>query len=142
MTDRYSLRVPLRVRWAEADAQGIVFNGHYLTYFDVAVTEYWRTIGLPYPQGLEGTGVDVFAVKSTVEYKAPAHFDDELTICVRIARLGNSSMTFELAIERDANIITRGELIYACADPLKHCAVNIPDLLRSAITQFEAQAAA
>jgi len=43
-------RHALRVRWAEVDMQGVVFNGHYLTYCDVCVTEYWRAIGVPYPQ--------------------------------------------------------------------------------------------
>ena len=51
----------LRVRWAEVDKQDIVFNGHYLTYFDVGVTEYYRAIGKPYPdailaEGSEGAG--------------------------------------------------------------------------------------
>ncbi len=44
-------RMPLRVRWAEVDRQGVVFNGHYLTYCDVCVTEYWRAVGLAYPNG-------------------------------------------------------------------------------------------
>ena len=43
------------MRWAETDLQGIVFNGHYLTYFDVAITEYWRAIGKPYPASFEAT---------------------------------------------------------------------------------------
>ena len=50
----------LRVRWSEVDMQGIVFNGNYLNYFDVAFTEYWRAIGLPYPEGIAGTGGDLF----------------------------------------------------------------------------------
>ena len=73
--DAFRLREQLRVRWAETDLQGIVFNGHYLTYFDVAITEYWRAIGLPYPAAFAGIGVDVFAGKSTVEYLAPARYD-------------------------------------------------------------------
>ena len=48
----------LRVRWAEVDKQNIVFNGHYLTYFDVAITEYWRCIGVPYPAIPERWGTD------------------------------------------------------------------------------------
>src|SRR5262245_8085603 len=110
----FRLRERLRVRWAETDAQGIVFNGHYLTYFDVAITEYWRAIGLPYPEALAGTGVDLFAVKSTVEYLAPAHYDDMIEIGCRAAHLGRSSILFELAIWRGGEAITRGEVIYVC----------------------------
>jgi acyl-CoA thioester hydrolase len=135
--DAFRLRERLRVRWAETDAQGIVFNGHYLTYFDVAITEYWRAIGLPYPAALEGTGVDLFAVKSTVEYLAPARYDDWIDVGCRAARLGRSSITFELAIWRDGQAITKGEVVYACADPVERRSVPIPDMLRQAIAAFE-----
>ncbi len=85
---------PLRVRWAEVDRQGIVFNGNYLHYFDVGITEYWRAIGCPYPDGLVGQGSDLFVKKATVEYHAPAGYDDVLDVCVRVARIGRSSLQF------------------------------------------------
>ena len=65
----------LRVRWSEVDRQDIVFNGHYLTYFDLAMTEYLRAMGFPYPAGLLDAGSDLFVVKAIVEYKASAHYD-------------------------------------------------------------------
>ena len=135
--DRFRLRERLRVRWAETDAQGIVFNGHYLTYFDVAITEYWRAVGLPYPAALEGTGIDLFAVKSTVEYLAPARYDDVIEVGCRSARIGRSSLAFELAIWRDGQPITRGELVYVCADPVARKSQPIPDRIREAIAAFE-----
>jgi acyl-CoA thioester hydrolase len=133
----FRLRERLRVRWAETDAQGIVFNGHYLTYFDVAITEYWRAVGLPYPAALAGTGVDLFAVKSTVEYVAPARYDDVIEVGCRAARLGRSSITFELAIRRDGQLLTRGEVVYACADPVARKSCPIPDRIRQAIAAWE-----
>ena len=136
-TIAYKLRERLRVRWSETDAQGIVFNGHYLTYFDIAITEYWRAIGLPYPSALEGTGVDLFAVKSTVEYLAPARYDDIIDVGCRAARLGRSSIGFALAIWRDGEPITKGDVVYACADPVARRAVPIPLPLRAAIEAFE-----
>ena len=72
----YTFFHSLRVRWAEVDPQGIVFNGNYLTYLDVATTEYYRQLGMSYPADLLRGGGDLFAVKSTLEYRAPAHFDD------------------------------------------------------------------
>jgi acyl-CoA thioester hydrolase len=136
-TPTFRLRERLRVRWAEVDLQGIVFNGHYLTYFDIAVTEYWRAIGLPYPHAFEGTGVDLFAVKSTVEYRAPARYDDMIDVGCRVARLGRSSIVFELAIWRDGDEITRGELVYVCADPVARKGIAIPDAVRAAIRAWE-----
>jgi acyl-CoA thioester hydrolase len=136
-TDAYKLRERLRVRWSETDAQGIVFNGHYLTFFDIAITEYWRAIGLPYPAALEGTGVDLFAVKSTVEYLAPARYDDWIEVGCHAARIGRSSIAFDLAIWRDAQPITKGEVVYVCADPAERRSVPVPDKLRQAIAAFE-----
>src|SRR5438477_8847388 len=89
----------LRVRWAEVDMQKIVFNGHYLTYIDTAVAEYWRAIGLPYPEGyVERYGNDLYLRKATVEYVGSARYDEMLTVLSRVSRLGRSSMTFSFAI--------------------------------------------
>ena len=67
----------LRVRWAEVDKQGIVFNGCYLTYFDVGVTEYYRALGHPYPmKDLLAAGLDLYARKAQIEFHAAAEYDD------------------------------------------------------------------
>src|SRR5205814_8385537 len=92
----------LRVRWAEVDMQQIVFNGHYLTYIDTSIAEYWRAIGLPYPEGyVERYGNDVYLRKATLEYLGSARYDEMLTVLSRVARLGRSSMTFNFEIYAD-----------------------------------------
>jgi len=120
----------LRVRWAESDPQGIVFNGHYLTYFDVGITEYWRALGVPYPSTIERFGVDLFVVKATVEYHVPARYDDELDIGVRVGRIGNSSMQFVLGIFRGKEHLTSGEVIYVAAHPETRKSQTVPQDLR------------
>lgn len=127
----------LRVRWAEVDRQGIVFNGHYLTYFDVAVTEYYRAIGHPYPGDLVGAGTDLFAKKAQIEYHASAGYDDVLDVCVRVARLGNSSFEFALEIYRGEQLLVSGVLVYVNADPVSKRSRPLPDFLRQAILRFE-----
>jgi acyl-CoA thioester hydrolase len=116
----YRHRVPMRVRWAEADMQGVVFNGHYLTYCDVCVTEYWRALGLRYPDDFLQQGSDTFVRKATLAYHAPARFDDELEVCGRAARVGRSSLLFVIEIFRrgapEAALI-EAELVYVNADP-------------------------
>ena len=112
-------RLPLRVRWAEVDLQAVVFNGHYLTYADVCATEYWRAIGVPYPAGFAELGIDAFVRKATVEYRAPARYDDELLVCGRMARLGRSSANFAVAVYRAADAsrtLVDAELVYVCVD--------------------------
>jgi YbgC/YbaW family acyl-CoA thioester hydrolase len=130
----------LRVRWAEVDMQKIVFNGHYLTYIDTAVAEYWREIGLPYPQGyVERYANDVYLRKASVEYLGSARYDDLLTICCRVARLGRSSMTFAFEIYREAEEtpLVTAELVYVNADPATMKAVLLPEELRARITTYE-----
>ncbi|MGE5639873.1 MAG: acyl-CoA thioesterase [Clostridia bacterium] len=129
----------LRVRWAEVDMQKIVFNGHYLTYIDTAVAEYWRAIGLPYPEGyVDRFGNDVYLRKATVEYLGSARYDDVLTVLVRVARLGNTSMTFAFEIygEKPAPLVT-AELVYVNADPLTMKAAPLPQELRGRVQRFE-----
>ena len=127
----------LRVRWAEVDRQGIVFNGHYLTFFDVAVTEYWRTIGVRYPEDIVANGSDIFAVKAVLEYHAPALYDDLLDVCARVSKIGRSSMQFELAIFRSNERLVSGQLIYVNADSGTRKSLPVPDFLRLAIDGFE-----
>lgn len=139
----YSCSHRLRVRWAEVDMQEVVFNGHYLTYIDTAVAEYWRAIGLPYPHGyVERYGNDVYLRKCTLEYLAPARYDDMLEVFVRVARLGRTSMTFSFEIDRvepapaGLPLIT-AELVYVNADPHTMTSAPLPAALRELIVKFE-----
>ena len=127
----------LRVRWAEVDKQDIVFNGHYLTYFDVAITEYWRALGLAFPAFLERWGTDLFVVKAGIEYRGPARYDDVLDIGVRIDRVGNSSLHFRFGIFRADEHLIGGELIYVNADPATRKPVAVTPELRGMIDAFE-----
>jgi acyl-CoA thioester hydrolase len=132
----FTFNHPLRVRWAEADLQGIVFNGHYLTYADVGITEYFRAMGQAYSGETGVQGADFFAVRTLLEYRAPARFDDMLTIHVRVARLGNSSMQFTIGIYRDSELLVTGEVTYVHAGADRRPS-SIPESFRAAIRNFE-----
>jgi acyl-CoA thioester hydrolase len=130
---------PFRVRYSEIDAQGIVFNAHYLTYFDTAITEYFRVIGCDYKALVTEGGSDFHTVKSLVEYKAPLAFDEEIEVGVRTGRIGNSSLTFALAIRGRGETAVRatGEIVWVNTDQATHTATALPDALKAAITAFE-----
>jgi acyl-CoA thioester hydrolase len=130
--------IPLRVRWSEVDPQSIVFNAHYLTYCDICVTEYWRALGIRYPEDvLHAHGVDIFVVKSTLEYHASARFDDELELRGRMARLGRSSMLFGVEMYRGDEHLITGEIVYVCADPATQKSAAIPGVVREIIEGYE-----
>ena len=86
-----------RVRYAEIDAQAVVYNSRYLEYFDLALTEYWREAGL-YDRTTVAGGLEFHLAKAVVEYKAPIELDEEIMLCARTARIGNSSITVALEI--------------------------------------------
>lgn len=133
----FTLVHSLRVRWAEVDRQGVVFNPHYFTYFDVAVGEHWRALDYPYPGAMTAAGTDVFAIKASAEFHGSAAYDEILDIGCRVARLGRSSMQYLFGIWRGAEHLTSGELIYVHTDLATRKSVPLPDSLREAILRFE-----
>jgi YbgC/YbaW family acyl-CoA thioester hydrolase len=128
----------LRVRWAEIDAQQIVFNGHYLTYFDTAIAGYWRALALPYATTMAYLGGDLFVRKATVEYEGSARYDDVLDVGIRCTRIGNSSMVFTAAAFRQDELLVSGELVYVFAEPQVQASKPVPQELRDVLQGFEA----
>ncbi|HEY9066681.1 MAG TPA: YbgC/FadM family acyl-CoA thioesterase [Burkholderiaceae bacterium] len=128
----------LRVRWAEIDAQKIVFNGHYLMYFDTAFAGYWRALALPYAETMESIAGDLYVRKATLEYHASARYDDVLDVGLRCARIGNSSILFDGAVFRQDELLVGCELVYVFADPHAQTSKPVPDSLRAVLQGFEA----
>jgi YbgC/YbaW family acyl-CoA thioester hydrolase len=129
----------LRVRWAEVDMQRIVFNGHYLLYFDTAVGGYWRSLAMPYHETMEMLGGDLYVRKATLEYLASAHYDERLQVGIRCERIGNSSMRFIGCVFRGQTPLVTSELVYVFADPATQTSKPVPPTLRSVLEAFEAR---
>ena len=130
---------PLRVRWSEVDMQRIVFNPHYMTYFDTAFSDYWRQLALPYEASMQALGGELFMKKATVEYFASAHYDDALSVGWVLHQMGNSSCQFSGAIFRGKDLLTTGELLYVFADAQTQQSRPIPAALRDAFTAHQAR---
>lgn len=128
----------LRVRWAEVDMQKIVFNAHYLMYFDTAIADYWRALALPYEEAMHQLEGDLYVKKATVEFHASARMDDQIDVAMRCTRIGNSSMTFEGAIFRGDDLLITCELVYVFADPATQTSRPVPPALRAVLMGYEA----
>jgi YbgC/YbaW family acyl-CoA thioester hydrolase len=128
----------LRVRWAEVDMQRIVFNGHYLLYFDTAVAGWWRALGLPYHDTMAPLAGDFFVRKATLDYLGSARYDDQLEVGLRCQRIGTSSMLLQGAVFRGEQALVTGELVYVFADPAAQTPKPIPDSLRALYLGYEA----
>ena len=127
----------LRVRWAEVDMQKVVFNAHYLMYFDTAMTDYWRFLALPYEATMFALAGEPFVKKATVEFHASARLDDQLDVALKCERIGTSSMLFTGAIFRGEQRLVTGELLYVFADPVAQTSKPVPDALRAIFLAYE-----
>lgn len=125
----------LRVRYGECDPQNIVFNGNYLHYFDIAVTELYREAIGGWSE-VQSHGVDAVVAEANVRYLAPLHFDDEFEIAVSVERMGDTSMILALTIDRAGERCTEGSLRYVFVEAGGGPTVSIPDPLREALAPF------
>ena len=128
----------LRVRWAEVDMQKIVFNAHYLMYFDTAIADYWRALALPYEEAMLALGGDLYVRKATVEFNASARVDDVLDVGMKCVRVGNSSILFLGGLFRGEELLVTCDLVYVYADPATQTSKPVPPLLREILAGYEA----
>jgi acyl-CoA thioester hydrolase len=140
LTDRrppFKYSALTRVWFSDTDAQGVVYYGRYLPYFDHARTEYHRHLG---SLGVHGvTGAELVMRASNVEYHAPARFDDLLECFMRISRLGRTSVTYEgvaLRLPDDALMVTATQTL-VLVDRETRRPVPIPEDAREPIRAFE-----
>ena len=114
----------------------MVFNGNYLHYFDIAVTELWREAIGGWGEMVEREGVDAVVAEATVRYLKPLRFEDEIELVVSVAELGNTSMRIGFAIERGGELCAEGENRYVVVDPTAGGKVPIPETVREALARF------
>lgn len=126
-----------RVWFSDTDAQGVVYYGRYLPYFDHARTEYHRHLG---HLGIDGAEFVMRA--SHVEYHAPARFDDLLECFVRISRIGRTSVTYEFAAYRlpDEELMVTATQTVVLVDPVVRRPVPLPEAARETVRRFEGDA--
>jgi acyl-CoA thioester hydrolase len=123
----------MRVRYNECDPQGVVFNANYLTYFDITITEMWRELG-GY-QAMVDAGADVVVAEVRVRYRSALRFDEQFEVRATIARLGSTSITTEMVVDRDGETIAEGELRHVFIDP-GGAKAPIPERIREGLSRF------
>jgi len=127
----------IRVRYAECDPQGVVFNANYYAYYDLLMTELWREAIGPYDEMVKA-GADLSVVESRARFVTPARFDEELDLNAVVARLGNTAMSTHITITRPADgaTITDGEIHHVFIDPHAYTKRPIPDEIRRALEPY------
>ena len=128
-------RHPLRVRFNECDPQGIVFNGNYLVFLDVTLTELWReALGSWHEMVRRGT--ELLLVESRVTYRSPARSDDLIDVELVIARFGTTSLQVAGRIERDGDLLADADLHYVAVSAVGYAKQPVPPWLREALEPY------
>jgi acyl-CoA thioester hydrolase len=130
----------IRVRYAECDAQGVVFNAHYLAYFDISMTELWRAAFGSY-QAMLDRGVDIVVAEATLRFRGAARFDDQLAMTVAIERLGNTSIPSRHSIRRGDQLLVQGTVRHVMVDRRTLTKTPIPEWIRAGLAPWSLETA-
>lgn len=131
----YRFSTQVRVRFAETDAQGVVYNGSYFTYLEVGRVEYFRALMVKF----QGSPYDLTVAEACCRYHSPAIFDDLLDIYVRVADMKNTSFAFHYLLinERTGAAVATARTVQVVLDPGSKKPVKIPPRVRESIEGFE-----
>ena len=136
--DQFAVRHAFRVRYNEIDAQNIVFNGNYLIYADIGVTELFRAMGGGQPGSFFAQyGTDIVMVNAEIDYHASALLDDEIALAARIARFGRTSFVIHIALFRGGERLTDMALTYAHVEADRSRSVPLPGSFIADVRAFQ-----
>lgn len=130
--------LPIVPRYAEVDQQGVVFNGHYLTWFDEACTALLDDLGVAYPELIAG-GHDFQVVHNEIDFKTPVRWRDEVRVAAECTRVGATSFTIEFTVSArtnnaDERVAVRGHNVYVVVSTQDWAKRSVPDVLRRALS--------
>ena len=140
VTESFSL--PIVPRYAEVDQQGVVFNGHYLTWFDEASTAFFDHIGLPFTE-FNALGLDVQVVHAELDYLMPVRWRDAVRVAAGVESIGTTSFTLCFEVlrrgeEREVSAV-RGRNVYVVVSTDDWAKRALPSSLRDALTSVAGQ---
>jgi acyl-CoA thioester hydrolase len=130
----------LRVRFGECDPQGIVFNAHYVAWFDVAITELWREAGIPWGAMVE-RGVDVVIAHLEVDFRSPARNDDLVTLSIGVDGFGTTSLRTVVDVLRDGELLVHGSMRHVFVDAKLWKPMPVPDDIRAGLSRYSVEGA-
>ena len=137
----YVFSTPVRVRFADTDAQGIAHNSAFLVWFEVARVEYLRAYAGGY-QSLRDRGVEALVLESFCRYLLPVRFDDALVVHARCVGVRGARFRFDYAITRGEETVAEGWTAHACVDSTTLRPVRVPEWLVAAIRSAESSSSA
>ena len=129
MPNPFSHRI--RVRYAEVDGQGVVFNAHWLTYFDESCTRFVETWG--FGQEFWINEFDVMLVKAQITWSGPARFDEWVDVAVKVVRIGTKSFDLHYTATVEGRPAAEATITYVSVKPGATTSIAIPEPVRAAL---------
>lgn len=130
----------LRVRYAECDQQGVLFNANYLAYIDHTITEMWRVAYGGYTTMLD-RGVDVVVAQASLRFLGSARFEDEVTIEATVTNIGTTSVSMAYRFLRDGELLLEATMRHVFIDRATATKTAMPEWAREGLIPWLAQPA-
>ena len=127
----------LKIRYSEVDRQNIVYNSHYLTYYDISLSEMLDSL-FDQEEYIKKTNNEFHTVAAQLNFKNPARLNDEISIYTAIKKIGNSSITFTQEIYRDGSdeLINEAEIIWVNTNQDEMKPTSIPEDLKNKFSKY------
>jgi YbgC/YbaW family acyl-CoA thioester hydrolase len=116
------------VRWSDVDRAGIIYYGQFLRFFEIAETELFRSVGLPYSKVFDGFDIWLPRVQIHFDFHKPLMLDDLIEVSAYVGRFGNKSLTlrFEVNKKGETDLVADGQVVLACVSRSTFQSVPIP----------------
>jgi acyl-CoA thioester hydrolase len=132
VTGATPFEMPFRIRYLEADQQGVVFNMWYLAYFDDASTAFLAAQGIEYTAMMAG-GVDLQLVHTAIDWFGPLRYGEDATVAVETRSVGTTSFTLGFTVHGPDGPVCRAETVYVVVSTDGSGKRGVPDDLRRAL---------
>lgn len=139
MTQRFTIEE--HVRWSDTDRAGIIYYGQFLRFFEIAETELFRAVGLPYSEVFDRFDIWLPRVQIHFDFRKPLVLDDPIEVSAYVGRFGNKSLTlrFEVNKKGETDLVAEGHVVLACVSRSSFKSVLVPTEIVEALRPYLAQ---
>jgi acyl-CoA thioester hydrolase len=139
MTKRFTIEE--HVRWSDIDRAGIIYYGQFLRFFEIAETELFRGVGLPYSEVFDRFDIWLPRVQIHFDFRKPLVLDDPIEVAAYVGRFGNKSLTlrFEVTRKGESGLVAEGHVVLACVNRSSFKSVPIPTEIVTALAPYLAE---
>ena len=126
------------VRWSDTDRAGIIYYGQFLRFFEIAETELFRSVGLPYSEVFDRFDIWLPRVQIHFDFRKPLLLDDLIEVSAYVGRFGNKSLTlrFEVNKKDDSDLVAEGHVVLACVGRSTFKSVPVPAEIIEALKPY------